>query len=79
VMAAILADENEIGTGALEIRREQELRVGDNDVAGMGGIKRDYGSRRSVTTVSSKRSSHSPLPVERDKDPPSCQQFAQPP
>src|ERR1700677_2133516 len=73
-VAAVMGGENEIGTGAVEIRREQKLRVGDIDGIGMRWIDVDYGRRRPITTLSRKRSNHcSPLPFERDKESPSCQ------
>ena len=76
-VAAVMAGENEIGTGAVEIRREQKLRVGDIDGIGDAMNRRYYGRRRPITTLSRKRSIHySPLPFERDKNrhPASCPQ-----
>ncbi len=62
-MAAVMAGQNEIGTGAVKIRREQKLRVGDIDAIGMRRIDIDYGRRRPVTTLPRKRSHHSPAPL----------------
>ena len=67
VVAAVVAGKDEIGSGAAEIRREQEFRVRNNDgVGGTAGIEMDYGRWRPETALSIKRSGHSPPLLERD-------------
>ena len=72
MMPAVMAGQNEIGSRAVEIRREQQLRVGNDNVVGVGGIDVDYGSVAAVTALLS-RTQHAilPLPSERDQKSPS--------
>ena len=59
-MAAVVAGQNEIGTGAVKIGREQQLRVSDDDVIGWDESMLITDAGRSVTPLPRKRNSHSP-------------------
>jgi len=64
MVPTVLAGENKIWTRTAEIRGEQQLRVGYDDLVGVGGIGMDYGCcRASVTSLPGERRCHSPAPL----------------
>ena len=64
VVVAVAAGQNEIGTGAVKMRSEQELRIRYDDVIGLAGIPVDYGSRAAAIPSDPKiRSRHSTPPL----------------
>ncbi len=59
-MPAVVAGQDKVRAGAVKLSGEEELRISDDDVTRVGRVDVDDGSRRSVTTLPRKRSSHSP-------------------
>jgi hypothetical protein len=60
-MAAILANQNQVRAGAMEVCGEKKLRIGDDDrVIRIRGINVDYGIWRPVAALSHEPSNHSP-------------------
>ena len=58
-LVAVAAGQNQVGTGAMEMRGEQELRVGNDDVVGIRRIGMEHGSRTAAVAAHSKiRSRH---------------------